>query len=424
MSTAPFLPPPTRPSPGRWWVCGLLLLATTLNYMDRTALNQTAKPLTAAFRLDKEQYGLLESAFAVAFGVGTLACGWLVDRVSVRWVYPVLVLGWSAAGFLTASAREVWMLFGCRFLLGLFEAGNWPCGIRTTRQVLSPGERTLGNALFQSGTAFGAVLTPLVILACLRFHDPADPEAWRLPFRVIGLLGVVWVVLWVTSLPAGLLHNPPGPGSHKGTDESLSEVFRKPRYWLLVLLVIAVNTSWHTARVWVPLYLQERWGYSLTEVQTFAVVYYLLADAGSWTVGFVTLGLVHRGMPVHQSRVRAFAACTALVLGTAALPFVGGWVAAAAVLFAFGFGALGLFPTYFALSQDVSARHQGKVTGTLGAINSLYLAGMFWAEGWFIKRTGQHEWVLAGAGVPAAGALLCLVLFWAPSTAEESGRSP
>src|SRR5205085_10935866 len=131
-------PDPPPPSPWRRWVCVLLLLATTLNYMDRMALSQTADKIKAAFGLTNEWYGLLESAFVAAFGLGTVVCGWAVDRVSVRRIYPLLVLGWSAAGFLTGYAAELGFLFACRFMLGVFEAGNWPCGIRTTRQVLPP----------------------------------------------------------------------------------------------------------------------------------------------------------------------------------------------------------------------------------------------------------------------------------------------
>ena len=87
-----------------------------------------------------------------------------------------MVLGWSIAGVLTGFANGYWMLLGCRFALGFFESGNWPCGIRATRAVLPPEERPLGNSIFQSGTAFGAVVTPLIVLALLRSFDPGEPQ--------------------------------------------------------------------------------------------------------------------------------------------------------------------------------------------------------------------------------------------------------
>src|SRR4051794_24765121 len=105
-----------RTAAWKWWVCGLLLLATMLNYMDRLTLNLMATQIKEDMRLTNEQYGQVEWAFGVAFAFGSLLIGWGVDRWSVRWVYPVAVLGWSAAGFATGFARALPDLLGCRFI--------------------------------------------------------------------------------------------------------------------------------------------------------------------------------------------------------------------------------------------------------------------------------------------------------------------
>src|SRR5215831_13753151 len=94
-----------RGSAWKWWVCGLLLLATMLNYMDRLTLNLTSVRIMFDFRLDERQYGLLESAFAFAFALGAIVAGWLADRWNIRWLYPAAVLAWSAAGFVTGLAH-------------------------------------------------------------------------------------------------------------------------------------------------------------------------------------------------------------------------------------------------------------------------------------------------------------------------------
>src|SRR5262245_15666654 len=112
---------PTRPpaSPWRWWICLLLFSATTLNYMDRVSLNQMAKRIRDALQLDAVQYSRLESGFSFAFAVGAIVSGVIVDKVNVRWVYPLMVLGWSAAGVLTGYATGFAWLFACRVALGL-----------------------------------------------------------------------------------------------------------------------------------------------------------------------------------------------------------------------------------------------------------------------------------------------------------------
>ncbi len=427
MSTAP--PPAPPASPWRWWVCLLLMLATVINYMDRMALNQMAKRIKEAFDLNNQQYGQLESVFSLAFAVGAIGTGYIVDRASVRWVYPLMVLGWSVAGVLTGFASSFWMLLTCRFALGLFEAGNWPCGIRTTRAVLRPDERSFGNSLFQSGTALGAVITPMLVLVILQWADANGvTDTWRVPFRVIGSLGLVWIALWFITVPSRMLNPtdatgapPPAQGAARFAD-----VFRDRRFWALVAVVMAVNFTWHGYRTWLPLYLQDQRGYTEAEMSRFTTAYYLVADIGSWTVGLTTLVLCRRGMAIHLSRVLMLGGCAALTLCTVAVPFLpGGWPLQAGLLVV-AFGALGLFPTYFALSQELSSKHQGKVTGTLGASAHLSLAVVYPVEGWICDVTKSYEWVLGGVGLCPLVALGVMLWLWPPTTPvgrDEPGRS-
>jgi ACS family hexuronate transporter-like MFS transporter len=439
MTLAPDSTPNGQPvSPWRWWVCLLLMLATVINYMDRMALNQMAHRIKAAFSLTNTQYSLLESSFSLAFALGALTTGFVVDRFSVRWVYPLMVLGWSAAGVLTGFAPGYWFLLTCRFLLGVFEAGNWPCGIRTTKAVLRPDERSLGNSLFQSGTALGAVITPMLVLVLLRWADPNEghrhavmavgggsyaafepppTDTWRIPFRVIGSLGVVWVVLWFVTVPGRMVRRgDEGSGDSAAGQGGFTQVFRDRRFWGLLIAVVALNVTWHGYRTWLPLYLVEQRKYTEAEMSRFTTLYYLIADVGSWTVGFATLGVVRRGgVGLHATRLAAFAVCALLTLGTVAVPFLpDGWPLQFALL-AVAFGGLGLFPTYFALSQELSSRHQGKVTGTLGFAAHMSLALVFYPiEGIVCDATKSYEWVLGAVGaapIIGFGLLLCL---WPP----------
>src|SRR5436190_16203790 len=91
----------SRAASWKWWVCGLLLFATTINYMDRQTLANAAVRISNEFRLSQEQYGNLELAFGWAFAAGSLLFGFIADRVSVRWLYPAILVLWSLTGVLT-----------------------------------------------------------------------------------------------------------------------------------------------------------------------------------------------------------------------------------------------------------------------------------------------------------------------------------
>lgn len=391
-----------------WSVCGLLFLATVLNYMDRTALNQMAGRVQASFGMDNARYGVVEGAFAAAFAVGALAAGVLVDRADVRWLYPLAVLGWSAAGFLTGSARTFGELLACRAVLGLFEAANWPCGVRVTRTVLRPEQRSLGNALFHSGTAVGAIVTPFIVLACVPAGTD-DPDAWRLPFRVIGLAGVAWAVLWLVTVRVPLRHTPSAGDAPAGP---FALLLRDRRFWVLALVICAVNSTWQSFRVWLPKFLAEAHGYPEDFVQWFSAGYYLAADLGSLAVGAATLALARRGVSLHTARLALFGVCAAGALLAVPVALVPRGPVLLGLILAVGFCALGLFPTYFALSQELSGPHQGKVTGTLGFVNAAYLALLFPLQGRLIDGLGGYGVSIATAGLPPAVALAALLVWW------------
>src|SRR2546427_3577031 len=288
-------PPSPRPSPHRmgrgrtrnrsgawkWWVCGLLLLATTINYMDRQTLANAAVRITNEFQLSKEQYGGLELAFGWAFAVGSLLFGVIADRVSVRWLYPALLFAWSLMGFLSARTTDFKELLLCRTLLGLFEAGHWPCALKTTHLLLSPQDRTMGNSVLQSGASIGAIITPLVMRAMMT----DAPGSWRLPFQVVGAVGVVWVVVWLAAIrPRDLSgndaverHSPhPGPlpigweegeiprvGPVPGGEGDGAAVAETPwsaifshRFAVVLIILFCIHTTWQLVRVRLPMFLQ------------------------------------------------------------------------------------------------------------------------------------------------------------------------
>ncbi|MBY0455707.1 MAG: MFS transporter, partial [Gemmataceae bacterium] len=281
--------------------------------------------------------------------------------------------------------------------------------------------------------AIGAVVTPTLILLILRYADRLAGEggdtsgSWRTPFLVIGLVGVGWVLLWFATVPARLLDesNSPAVSSAAGSAR-YRDVFADRRFWALLAVVVAINISWHTYRVWLPKYLQQVRGKTEEDMTAFTTTYYIVADVGSWAVGLATLLLIRRGLSGHNVRFLALAACAGLALVSFAVPFAPTGYALWAASLVFAFGALGLFPTYFALSQELSAKHQGKVTGTLGAGAHLFLALVVYpVQGVLIKERGWYDWVLGGAGVFPLLAVGVMLWLWPPRAAvpEPSERA-
>jgi ACS family hexuronate transporter-like MFS transporter len=177
--------------PGKWLLCVLLFLATTLNYLDRQTLSILAPMMQKELALDNEQLGWLFSVFYYSYTFAQFAIGGLLDRANLRWAYGLGVLLWSASAALTGLAGGFAGLVVFRLLLGLTESVNWPAAMRIVARALPPRERSLGNGIFTSGTSVGALIAPGLILGI------AAPAGWRWAFVAVGSLGVLWLAAWI-----------------------------------------------------------------------------------------------------------------------------------------------------------------------------------------------------------------------------------
>ena len=456
-----------------WWVSGLLLLATMLNYMDRQTLANLSVRITKELSLSNERYGNIEFGFGWAFAAGSLFFGFLSDRISVRFLYPFVLLAWSLIGVLTGFCEGYESMLGCRILLGFFEAGHWPCALRTTKIVLDRQNRTMGNSILQSGGALGAILTPPVILMIVGKSEAVG--AWRSPFIIIGSLGVVWVIAWLftvggNDLPSARIPNKNVSNSGKrwiivlvgaiavcatlyGMRERLSplmpdgvsvrafidehpvlitaaacllclavagasdreffwECLTNRRFWTLIPVVVCINLTWQLIRAWLPKFLQEGRAASEQAALLFNSAYYIAADVGCIAAGVASLWLARKWLNVHYARLLVFGICsglTSLTIVAARLPL--GW-GLYGVLLIVAAGSLGLFPCYYSLSQETSERHMGKTTGLLGALAWLVSSPMQKAFGRVVDETHSFDKGLAWAGLAPLIALVALVIVW------------
>lgn len=440
----------------KWWVCGALLLATMLNYMDRQTLALSASQLKInGMNLTDARYGVLERWFSYAFAVGSIFFGFVADRLGPRRVYPVVLIGWSVAGIASPLASLPWVvsvvgdpsgwvsefihawadiplagfvarplvddgqpglgeyrwLFACRTMLGGFEAGHWPCALLTARNILSATQRPLGNSILQSGASLGAVLTPLVIEAIRATGAP-----WQAPFLIIGVAGLAWVPLWRWLIRPTDLHDAPPQKVTAG--EPVNPVRLVFQFVVLATIVITIALAWQFQRAWLPKYLKEFHHYSEAEANYFTSGYYLVADVGCLFFGAVVSFLTARAMDVRRARLISFAGCAALVALSALVPLMDRGPLLLIALVAVGAGALGAHPQYYALSQELPARHMGVLSGTLAASSWVAVGTMQGMIGNYIQRTGSYDWPLVVTGLaPLVG--LAAMGAWAAFGGED-----
>ncbi len=410
----------------RWWVCGVLLLATLLNYMDRQALPQTATELKERYGITDTRYGLIERGFSLAFATGSIFFGLLADRFGPRLLYPVVLAGWSIAGLATpwladpaftaslenpdepGSGPFRWLLIS-RTVLGFFEAGHWPCALITARQILLKKDRPLGNGILQSGASLGAILVPLYVMLIRNLGG-----SWQIVFWTIGIAGLLWVPLWLLLVRKGDLDVRAEPEPPDSDSDSVSFQWGRFLKILLALLIVVscLNVSWQFLRAWLPKYMKESQGFSNNTTDLVIAGYYIAADLGCLFSGLLVRWMVLRGRMVHSARIIGFGIFSLITLAAAAVPLIGGGWPAVALLILAGAGILGLHPYYYAFVQELPARNMGLISGILAA-TAWVLAGLFQGSmGAHIDATKSYDTGFVIAGLAPVIGFVALLLLW------------
>ena len=277
----------------------------------------------------------------------------------------------------------------------------------------------MGNSVLQSGTSIGAILTPLL----MRWLLTEESGSWRGAFQLIGLGGLTWLIAWFALVRRRDLDEPATEqpdGTHSEPHSITRWLFS--RRMLVVMVVIAlINTGWQILRAWLPRFLQQGRGYSESEALYFNSLFYIATDVGVIGAGAATIWLYRRGWTIHGARQTAFLGCallSALTLALVQLPR--GPLLLGGLLFV-GAGALGVFPIYHALTQDISRRHQGMVSG-LGGVAAWALSPAQKYFGRLVDRTGSFDLGFAIVGCLPLLAFVVLWLFWPkePATGEDA----
>src|ERR1700678_783678 len=174
----------------RWWILGLLFLATLINYMDRTIFAVLVPVMRGDLHIDSQIYGYLTGAFLGAYTIGYLVMGRVVDRPGTKAGSGVAAGAWPIAAGLHATANSALQLGGFRGMLGFAEAGNFPAAIKDVAEWFPAEQRALATGIFNSGSNLAQVVGPPVFVAL------EHAFGWRTCFLLTASLGGLWLLLW------------------------------------------------------------------------------------------------------------------------------------------------------------------------------------------------------------------------------------
>jgi ACS family hexuronate transporter-like MFS transporter len=320
----------------RWYVCGLLFFATTINYVDRQVLGLLKPVLEKELGWREADYGWIVFAFQLAYALMMPFAGRLIDWVGTRLGYAVSVALWSVAAMGHALARSA-MGFGvARFALGLSESANFPAAIRTVADWFPQRERALATGIFNSGANIGAILAPLAV-PYLALH-----YGWRAAFIVTGAAGLAWVLLWWCSLGGTRMQLSPPSSEEEIVRPPLGSLLTSRTAWAFILGKFLTDPAWWFYLFWLPGFLNRVYGLDLAHLGLPIIVVYQASTVGSIGGGSIPSVLLKRGWPPNRAREAAMLICA---------------VAVTSVIFV-GTGRVSMW-TAVALVGVATAAHQG-----------------------------------------------------------------
>ena len=340
----------------------MLFLSIAINLLDRQVLSLMAPLIRDELSLSNTEYSDILLFFLLGMTLFQLPAGQFLDRFGARAGLAAIMVWWSAANALHATARNVWQLCGFRFLLGAGECGNYSGGIKAISQWFPPHERALAGGVFNSGTVIGAALAPLVIVPL------GLSLGWRWAFVLPSVLGLLWLVPWLM-----IYRDRPAPESGSGVATApaaglkLSRLLQVRQVWGAVLVRAMGGPVIHFYWYWLPEYLRRERAFSMEEIGMTAWAPYLSAGLGNVLGGGLSSSLMRRGMGADRARKTAFVAGAALASSSIAAPWAQTSAGALTAISLATAGVAMIAATHIGMLTDLfSEKTLARLTGVTG----------------------------------------------------------
>lgn len=293
----------------RWWVVGLVLMATTINYIDRQIIGLLKPVLEVEFNWSESDYSRIVTAFSAAYAIGLLTMGRLVDFLGTKRGYAISVIIWSLAGMLHAVARNLTQFITVRVVLGIGEAGNFPAAMKVVSEWFPKKEKALATGIINAGASIGVVFALLITPLILNFYT------WKEVFWITGGLGFVWLALWwifyeipsrqkrITEQELELISSGQEQFETQTTQPlPWKKLLTFPQTWAVVAGKFFIDPIYWFFLFWLPSYFATTFGLDLKKPSLPLMIIYLATTVGAIGGGYISSYLVKKGWTTVKAR--------------------------------------------------------------------------------------------------------------------------
>jgi len=381
----------------------LCFFSNTLCFLDRINISIAAPFIMAAYGWNETRMGLVFSAFFAGYVLFMIPTGILADRYGARKVLASGVAGWSLFTFLTPFFSGIWTMSLCRFLVGAGQGVNFPSISNVVARRVPLAHRAKAQGFTLSGITVGSVLGFPLGSWIIRVWG------WPAIFYVFGLLGIVWIFLWLR------FAQPDAPGSVASSDRVRAPIPWKPLFTHpssigLTLSYFCHNYASYLFLVWLPTYLIQVHHFSLAGTGVGAAIPALAAGVFMNVSGWLSDHMIRRGVSREISRKLLLY----LGMGVSGLLLLGllwienAYLAVALVTVSSAFKAVST-PVYWTLAVDMAPRHSGILSSIMNTSGNVAGFSASAVTGWMLTYYASWDPVLiVASGITLMGVVVAV----------------
>ncbi len=414
----------------RWWMIGVVMLGGVINYLTRSTLAVAAPTLLQDLHISTQEYSWIVGAFQIAIMFQPI-CGYVLDVLGLRLGMALFATVWSFVSMAHGLATNWPTLAALRGLLGFAEGSANPAGMKATAEWFPANERGLAGGIYNIGASLGSMLAPPLVAWAILIYS------WQIAFVITGSLGLLWVMLWLTTYQSPDRHPALSPDERAyiaagqesflrddGTRPSIASILSQRNFWGIALPRFLADPTWGTLTFWVPLYLTTVRHFDLKQIALFAWMPFLAADIGCLCGGAIVMALQSRGVQLIDARRWAFTAGAIMMMGMGFVGVVESPYVAIALLSLGGFAHQTLSVTVITMASDLFKRSEvATVAGMAGTFGNLGLLIFSLLIGGLVSMIGYTPFFIGLTILDLVGAALLWMLVRDPR-AEANAAMP
>lgn len=364
----------------------MLVVLGMVTFLDRINISVAGSSIMHDLQLSPSQWGWVQSAFILSYGLMQIPMGALGDRFGHRKILSLIVPWWSLFTAFTGLAGGLASLLVIRFMFGIGEAGSSPCSTGVISRWFEKGEVGKAQGYVWAASRMGGALTPFVVIPVMMW------VGWRAAFYLLGALGIVWAVVWYWFYRDSSTTSRTSTSSEtRMAAINWRDLLRARQFWLIcAMYFFYAFGSWFFFS-WFPTFMELGRGFDKTELTYAVAVPFIMSMIGNIVGGHLTDRLTRRyGIKVGRKALGS----TSLAVSAVCM-FLAAFIPGKMAVFVFLSLCFGIFdlmlPSAWALCIDLGKHHAGTLSGAMNTAGNIggFCCGILFGE--LVQQSGNYN---------------------------------